>query len=205
MVDESGDSWTEHHLYRMKLPLVTTPPWLLNRFQALYRNPPHYEASYYGPVNALLNVHFPAADGFLVKPQARLRQPPKLGGRTSIDSVGQLVGTFDDDGNPDFLVSYGSAQLHQDVPLLIYEVKTEGMSFEAAAAQLDRYITWGKDYQRQVTGTEKKIWGVLVIGSQSYIFYLDPSDKHVQYSELLINTTGTTMLELLQTVRESIG
>jgi hypothetical protein len=46
---------------------------------------------------------------------------------------------------------------------------------------------------------------VLVISSQSYIFYLDPSDKHVQYSEFVINTTGTTMLELLQTVRESIG
>ena len=83
-------------------------------------------------------------------PQARLRQPPKVGGRTSIDSVGQVVGTFDDDGNSDFVVSYGSAELYRDVPLLIYEVKNKDTSFESTVAQMDRYIVWGKEYQGQV-------------------------------------------------------
>ena len=188
----------------MKLPRVRTPEWLLGRFEALYKDPPHYEASYYGPINGLLTVHFPVADGFLVTPQARLRQPPKGEGRTSIDSVGQVVGTFDDDGSPDFVVSYGSAELHQDVPLLIYEVKNEDTSFESTAAQMDRYIAWGKEYQGQAQGAEREIWGVLVIGSKSNIFYLDPKSlKQVKYSEFGLNTMGTHIMELLQTVRES--
>ena len=188
----------------MKLPRVRTPEWLLGRFEALYKDPPHYEASYYGPINGLLTVHFPVADGFLVTPQARLRQPPKGEGRTSIDSVGQVVGTFDDDGSPDFVVSYGSAERHRDVPLLIYEVKNEDTSFGSTAAQMDRYIAWGKDYQEQVRGAEREIWAVLVMGSKSNIFYLDPKSlKQVKYCEFGLNTTGTTIMELLQTIRES--
>ena len=133
-----------------------------------------------------------------------MRQPPKAGGRTSIDSVGQVVGTFDDDGNSDFVVSYRSAKLHWDVPLLIYEVKNKDTSFESTVAQMDRYIVWGKEYQGQVRGAEREIWGVLVIRFESYIFYLDPKSlKQVKYSEFGLNTTGTPIMELLQTVRES--
>jgi len=189
---------------RMNLPPVTTLAWLLDRFEAIYVNPPHYEASYYGPINALLTVHFPAADRFLVKPQARLRQPPTPGQRTSIDSVGQRVGTFDNDGNPDFLISFGSPQLHQDIPLLIYEVKQEKESFTEAAGQMDGYISWAKEYQRQVTGTPPPIWAVLVIGSESYIFFLDPASNQVGYSELAINTTGAEIMDILQKVRASV-
>ncbi|KAF8587969.1 hypothetical protein K439DRAFT_1285173, partial [Ramaria rubella] len=109
-----------------------------------------YEASWYGPLNMLLTTYFPASKGFNVKPQARLRQPsadPRE--RTSIDSYGQTVGTYDDDSNPDFLVSIGTSSLHADTPLLIYEVKREGMDEGEATLQLDRYIEWAKQYQRQ--------------------------------------------------------
>ena len=137
----------------MNLPPVTTPPWLLARFETIYADPPHYEASLYGPINALLTVHFPAVDHFLVKPQAHLHQPPMPGQCTSIDSMCQHIGTFDDDGNPDFLVSFGSPQLHLDIPLLIYEMKQEKESFMEAAGQVDSYISWAKEYQCQLTGT----------------------------------------------------
>jgi hypothetical protein len=184
----------------MNVP-VTIPPWLLARFNAIYTNPPHYEASYYGPVNSLLTVYFPAADGFMVKPQARLRQPPTPGGRTSIDSQGQKVGTFDDDGNPDFLVNIGSAQLHHDIPLLIYELKKHGESFADAVAQIDRYVMWAKDYQRQVTGIKRPIWAVLMIGSESHTYYLDPTSEHINFSNVAINTTGPEIMEILREIR----
>ena len=104
-------------LYRPHLMPVSVPDWLLARFDAIYKEPAHYEASYYGPINMLLTCYFSAADGFMVKPQARLRDPPTPGACTSIDSFGQDVGTHATDGNPDFLVSTGSAQLHSDVHL----------------------------------------------------------------------------------------
>lgn len=72
---------------------VTVPEWLVKRFAAIYAKPPHYEASYYGPINMFLTVYFPAGDHYLVKPQARLRQPSSPGERVSIDSNGQEVGT----------------------------------------------------------------------------------------------------------------
>jgi hypothetical protein len=150
-----------------------------------------------------LTVYFPAADGFLVKPQARLRQPPTPGGRTSIDSQGQHVGTFDDDGNPDFLVNIGSAQLHHDIPLLIYELKKHGQSFADAVAQLDRYIMWAKDYQRQVTGIKRPIWAVLMIGSESHAYYLDPDSSQIDYSNIAINSTGLEIVEILRNIRST--
>lgn len=57
--------------------VVTFPPWLVGRFQTMFTNPPHFEASWYGPINAILNLFFPVTEGFLVKPQPRLR-PPNL-------------------------------------------------------------------------------------------------------------------------------
>jgi hypothetical protein len=97
--------------------------WLLHQFNAIYKEPPHYESSYYGLINMLLTTYFSAAGGYLVKPQARLRQPPLPGARTSTDFNNQIVSTHSNNGNPDFLVSKGSPTLNTDIPLLIYEVK----------------------------------------------------------------------------------
>jgi hypothetical protein len=61
----------------------------------------------------------------------------------SIDSHRQHVGTCDEDGNSDFLVSKGSLTLDADVPLLIYKVKQNDAGDVKAAHQMDQYIEWG--------------------------------------------------------------
>jgi|ERR1700691_4585346 hypothetical protein len=184
----------------MNLQPANVPQWLLARFNAIYKDPPHYEASYYGPVNALLTAYFPPVDGFLVKPQTRLRQPPAPGGRTSTDSQGQQVGTFDNDGNPDFLVSIGSAQLHHDIPLLICELKKEEYSTTIAGAQMDRYVVWAKEYQRQIA-QHRDVWAVLVIGSESYTYFLPANSTDIIAYDVLVNTTGPEIMMLLQSIR----
>jgi len=59
--------------------------------------------------------------------------------------------------------------------MLIYEVKQERESFINAGRQMDRYISWAKEYQLQLTGKPWPIWAVLAIGSESHIFFLDPA------------------------------
>ena len=191
-------------LYRPHLMPVSVPDWLLARFDAIYKEPAHYEASYYGPINMLLTCYFSAADGFMVKPQARLRDPPTPGARTSIDSFGQDVGTHATDGNPDFLVSTGSAQLHSDVPLLIWEVKKPEVSDEDAAKQVDRYIEWAKRYQRNLAPEMKAvIWAMLVFGSKCRVFRLDPHSEFVYFHDGE-QTTGDNVRQLLQSIRDKV-
>ncbi|KAG1780939.1 hypothetical protein EV702DRAFT_1042632 [Suillus placidus] len=48
-----------------------------------------------------------------------------MGGRISIDSYGQVVGSFSDDEIPDFVVSSAGSELDRDVPFLIFEVKRD--------------------------------------------------------------------------------
>jgi len=182
---------------------VQVPNWLLHRFKAVYHEPPHYESSYYGPINMLLTTYFPAVDGYLVKPQARLRQPPSPGARTSIDSTGQKVGTRSDDGNPDFLVSKGSPTLDADVPLLIYEVKRHDVGDAEAAHQIDRYIEWGMQYLSQLGSPMGRMRAVLVIGSKSKLFMLEwgPQSQAVHGVHDL-DTTGEEILAILQNIRD---
>ena len=53
-------------------PQVPYPSWLQTRLKSMFHNPPRFENSYYGPINAILNCAFPATQYFLVKPQAVL-------------------------------------------------------------------------------------------------------------------------------------
>ncbi|KIJ32082.1 hypothetical protein M422DRAFT_36009 [Sphaerobolus stellatus SS14] len=48
---------------------------LANRFEFLAANAPHFEASWYGPIDKLLNTVFHDPE-FMVKPQPRFRQSP---------------------------------------------------------------------------------------------------------------------------------
>jgi hypothetical protein len=181
---------------------VTVPEWLLKRFAAVYAKPPHYEASYYGPINMFLTVYFPAGDHYLVKPQARLRQPSSPGERVSIDSNGQEVGTRNDDGNPDFLVSIGSSELSNDVPLLIYEVKREDSGDTEAAQQMDRYINWAMQYLSVLLPhASRKIWAVLVTGSKSDVYMMEQGSSIIKITYGL-DTTGTQIRGILQRIRE---
>ncbi|KIM72815.1 hypothetical protein PILCRDRAFT_15794 [Piloderma croceum F 1598] len=181
---------------------ITVPEWLLKRFAAVYAKPPHYEASYYGPINMFLTVYFPAGYHYLVKPQARLRQPSSPGERVSIDSNGQEVGTRNDDGNPDFLVSIGSSELSNDVPLLIYEVKREDSGDTEAAQQMDRYINWAMQYLSVLLPhASRKIWAVLVTGSKSDIYMMEQGSSIIKITYGL-DTTGTQIRGILQHIRD---
>lgn len=184
---------------------VTIPNWLLGRFDSLYQKPPHYEASYYGPINMMLTTFFPSAKRFLVKPQARLRNPPAPGGRTSSDSYGQIVGTSDKDGNPDFLVSTGTSALDSDVPFLIYEIKRDDEDEFLSAIQMERYMLWAREYQRQVSPWARiGVYAVLVIGTKSIVYDISPDSEFINTGAYR-DTTGREMLNMLQDLRDRHG
>jgi hypothetical protein len=188
-----------------QIPRPVIPSWLLDRFKALYLNPPHYEASYYGPANMLLTTYFPASLQFLVKPQARLREPPQPAERHSFDSYGQPVGTSNKDGNPDFLVSRGTSALDGDIPFLIYELKRDDVSEGEAMAQMERYIHWARRYQLQlVSPSELHIYALLVFGEQTQIFGMDP-DATFTHTGPRVGTTDDTILTLFHSLRSSHG
>ena len=131
------------------------PAWLQERLLNLERRKVHYESSFVGPHNAFLHSHFPVKEGFLVKPEARLRTltPANAAGRTSsdsdrsYDSNGQPVATSRDDIFPDFLVSIATGNLDGDTPILIWELK-RGDSGTKGEAQILGYAEWADDYQQ---------------------------------------------------------
>jgi hypothetical protein len=180
---------------------VVVPNWLEGRFASLSGQSPHYEASYYGPINMLLTTYFPAADGFNVKPQPRLRSlVANQGQRISIDSYGGSVGTSSDDPIPDFLVSIGSSKLGKDVPILIYEVKRSDEEETEAGIQMDRYIHWAGNYQSTLVGAITII-AVLVLGKESIICELDADARQVNFLDRA-PTCGLDAQRVLQRVRD---
>ncbi|KAH7903814.1 hypothetical protein BJ138DRAFT_966139, partial [Hygrophoropsis aurantiaca] len=122
--------------------------WLSQRLLTVSLTPPHYENSWYGPVTGLLTTYFPTGGQFLVKPQARLRQPPAPGAlRTSTDSYGQTTSHADNnDPIPDFVVCVGSATAELDIPFLILEVKRDEKELAAMSVQQKRYTDWLENY-----------------------------------------------------------
>lgn len=173
---------------------VRLPGWLQTRLSEVFRNPIHYEASHYGPINALLSTYFPPDRNFLVKPQARLRREddPSVATRQSTDSYGQAVGTHNDDRLPDFLVCLGSALLHADIPLLLFEVKLQHITEAECAEQLDGYSLWARQYLQQrvanVGQGGRPLWALVMHGSECTMHYFaDANLKHVQitYSKVM--------------------
>jgi hypothetical protein len=181
---------------------IDTIPWLLGRFNEIRTHPPHYESSYYGPINMLLTTYFPARDGFIVKPQTRLRWGPGPQGRTSTDSYGQSVGISNEDINPDFLVSIGTPRADSDVPLLIVEVKREGEDFGEAALQIDRYCNWARRYQQNIAawGGKADVAALLVMGSSCWVFEMvHNSFSHTRQPSGIISAP---ILSLLQDIHD---
>jgi hypothetical protein len=180
---------------------VVIPDWLQGRFDSLSVQSPHYEASYYGPINMLLTTYFPATDGFNVKPQPRLRTlVASQGQRVSIDSYGGSVGTASDDPIPDFLVSIGSSKLGKDIPILIYEVKRSDEEEAEAGIQMDRYIHWARNYQKNLVGAVT-IVAVLVLGNESITCELDADARQVTFLGRA-PTSGLDAQHVLQCVRD---
>jgi hypothetical protein len=184
------------------------PNWLLERFANMHADPPHYEASFYGPMAMLLATYFPAEARFMVKPQPRLRRSPEPLGRTSIDSYGQSVGTHDDDLTPDFLVSVGTSDLHSDVPLIIIEVKREGEEFSSAFAQLDRYCAWIQRYQERMApwGAWSAAAAFLVIGTECWMVQMMEEGRVVNVTRIHgTGITDTSMLTVFERFRDAFS
>lgn len=149
----------------------------------------------------MLTTYFPSTMHFLVKPQARLRNPPAPGGRSSSDSYGQIVGTSDKDGNPDFLVSTGTSTVDADVPFLIYEVKRNDRDEMVAQLQMERYMQWARNYQIQVSPWARlAVDAVLVMGEKSQVYNLS-SDSSFINTGPCVDTTSDYILNMLQDLR----
>ncbi|KAG9079759.1 hypothetical protein FRC06_007501, partial [Ceratobasidium sp. 370] len=98
------------------------PNELLQRIASLQNESPHYEASWYGPLNALLQYYFQLAQRWMIKPQAGIRRAaPTPGPGTSIDSYDRAVDERPD--QPDFIVCNYGANGRDDRIKLIIEVK----------------------------------------------------------------------------------
>jgi len=166
---------------------VDIPGWLLERFNANFEEDPHYEASYYGPINMLLTSYFPATNNFIVKPQARLQMLAPPGVQGSRDSYGRNVIALAVDHQPDFVVCKVLEKRGQvpavDVPLLILEAKRGVRPSGSSEAQIERYMDWARGYQvgtaqsGQGQGGQRQIkvdylYAVLVKGGECEVYLL---------------------------------
>jgi hypothetical protein len=99
------------HLAWILVALQTIPNPLRGRLRNVVANPPHLEASLYGPLDKLFNTIYSGPD-WMVKPQAEIRaELPELvlgedAADTSIDSYNSPVGG--EASYPDFAVSIHS-------------------------------------------------------------------------------------------------
>ncbi|KAL0957398.1 hypothetical protein HGRIS_001199 [Hohenbuehelia grisea] len=165
------------------------PTWINERLQRIEESGTHYEASLRGPHNAILNSYFPASQNFLVKTEARLRQPVTVddpeqpGERVSIDSNGQQVHTRSDDGVPDFVVSYATSDPRGDVPWLIWELKRHSGSTEHNV-QVDRYHAWARAFSENNLRPGEETTVCLVEGNwvTIYVAIHSPSPNVGHYS-----------------------
>ncbi|KAG1805666.1 uncharacterized protein BJ212DRAFT_1390878 [Suillus subaureus] len=121
------------------------PAWK-QRLHQLHLNPPHYEASWYGPIDKLANQVF-AADCFMVKPQPKIRPsapPGDADGELLVEEEGLSTDSM---GTPVLPTSYFELDFvivlvddARDIPLVCIEVKKEGESHKSAGSQLYYYI-----------------------------------------------------------------
>lgn len=139
----------------------TFPLWLRARLvRSQYPAPtPHYETTLYGPINMMLFHWFSHMHNFMVKPQARVREPLQgfdeddfEVGNTSMDSVGHDVqarghGTEQNMQIPDWIVVKGTASGTADRPILIVEVKRDEEREDTSISQVT-------DYMRRFSGDE---------------------------------------------------
>ncbi|TFY73852.1 hypothetical protein EWM64_g10160 [Hericium alpestre] len=118
----------------------------------LSKLPAHLEHSYYGPISTLLSLFYTADLYFLVKPQARIRNPPEDFSnvdfaRLSIDTYGNIITTTKHDRVPDFLISFvgDPLDLHSEIPIGVIELKRDKTRQQDAfsdGSQMDVYTEW---------------------------------------------------------------
>ena len=135
--------------------LLNTTAWLPLRFLDCLTTPlAKYEASMYGPFNAVLHHLFPPVDSFMTKPQGLLRTHEELdaSGRVSIDSMGApVVPRFNEVKEPspkqsDFLVVKAGPVYGKDVPVVLVEIKRHDSFLGEDHSQMTQYMyrIWAK-------------------------------------------------------------
>lgn len=113
---------------------------------------PHFETSLYGPINMMLFNWFPHTDNFMVKPQARIREPlDDIGddefdeANISVESTGALVpgsgsGNVQGDYMLDWIVAKATESATGDRPILVVEVKRNNSRRTKSVQQLVDYM-----------------------------------------------------------------
>jgi len=179
------------------------PAWVETKASYLATNLPRYESSWYGLWNTVLGVAMPPHEGFMVKPQSKVRPGLDVsevlellaeGGRLSFDSDGGTVasrgGGRESVGVPDFIVSLTNGVA--DRPVLIVEVKRSGQGLEAAERQLLRYM------EAAAARQSSAFRGLLIAGPRArlYSIPLEPGRPRVDQEWCLM--TGHVMYEALR-------
>jgi hypothetical protein len=165
------------------------PPWLRQHFQKYSLQLPHFEASWYGPIDKLLNVVFHEPH-FMVKPQAKLRTTVPSpshnandpGQAMQLDSESTARASLDSQNayvlpstkhnpnwvSPDFILVVVSEEGTQHIPLACIEVKRTDTSNFKSVDQILRYMAMldGK-------GPHPAFVGFLITGPTFQLFYQD--------------------------------
>jgi hypothetical protein len=152
--------------------------WLDSRLRSTVTEDLRYEASIYGPINALLGHVFPLGQRFMVKPQPKLRplvlaEPGKE--RVSIDSMNNPMEDRklgrEKVHEPDFIVVKAGAVYGGDEPLVLVEVKRNGTPSAYDWDQMLRYMHSIKEKQKATS-----FRGYFVVGEKTYIYKMHADD-----------------------------
>ncbi|KAF8630328.1 hypothetical protein AX17_005437, partial [Amanita inopinata Kibby_2008] len=202
----SYPTWPRNNLVENKELL---PKWIFERLYNLGTKSVRYEASFSGPHNAFLQTYFDPGFLFLIKPIPRIRTQAstdeEAAGRTSKDSYNQKVEIRSDDAVPDFLVCASGPGLHDDRPLLLWELKRDDKDATRTAAQAAQYERWIRAYQdaenRAVTSQPNTIYLAIVEKSTVTITQFDPSDLLV--ISTICDVLSTELDTILKRIRNS--
>lgn len=172
----------------MAIPLhgLAAPPWVYNRLDATAGpDGARYESSFYGPVNAWLVSYFTVQNGFMCKPQPKIRPlytPAEDDARVSLDSYDgevlprELGGREVDLRSPDFMIVRATDSIDNDRMVLIVEIKLGHVQFLLALNQLMDYL---RGMKRKIANNpldplfNRDLRGMLVIGGNVYIISLN--------------------------------
>jgi hypothetical protein len=135
-------------------------------------------------MNAWLGSYFTVQNGFMVKPQPKIRPPytpGNDGARVSLDSYNGEVVPRELGGrelslrSPDFMVVRATDDIANDVMVLIVEVKLGYIPLRMAIEQLMDYLLgMRKKINLDPTNPlfDRSIWGLLVVGNDVHILSL---------------------------------
>lgn len=171
--------------HRMANPnALNAPQWVYARLEATAAKA-RYETSYYGPMNSWLVSYFTVVNGFMIKPQPKIRPPFTPEGedaRVSIDSYENEVRPRELGGretklrSPDFIIVRATDNIAKDRMILIIEIKLGRIPLQLAMEQLmDYLLSMRKKIRLKPSHPlfNRDIRGMLVIGYQVRIISLN--------------------------------